>query len=112
MCMANRSSGAPLAKLLALRDMASCRHAEGFVLGRYNCPQQIGNRVHVILNARLLSWLLGKQLVWAAEETWAPFECDAYLTREPRLRPLSHASGCAVSRAWVSGCNGAASGAA
>lgn len=59
------------------------------VVGNYNCPVQLGNRMFVMLNAVLCSKIYNLPLVWEANVENAPFECDRFLTRQSVLRPAS-----------------------
>jgi len=56
------------------------------VVGDYNCPQQVGNRVHVLLNAELCARAYGVPLLWHPNIENGLFECDRFLTRSPSVR--------------------------
>ena len=65
------------------------------VIGNYNCPQQIGNRLHVMLNADLCAQIYQLPLVWEENVENGRYECDGYLRRASHIRHISQMSSCA-----------------
>lgn len=49
------------------------------VIGDYSCPVQIGNRLHVLLNAKLCADLYDVPLVWRPNTENGPFVCPDHL---------------------------------
>ena len=49
------------------------------VIGDFSCPNQIGNRLHVILNAKLCADIYNVSLFWSPNLENGPFICDHYL---------------------------------
>lgn len=65
-----------------------------FVVGDYNCPQQVGNRLFPVLNAELCARIIGVPLLWEPNEENGPFECDRFLTRRPGISRAANVTGC------------------
>ena len=65
-----------------------------YVVGNYNCPVQIGNRLFVILNAYLCSQIYNVPLLWEPNVENGPFECNKFLHLNQSVLPALNFSTC------------------
>ena len=59
------------------------------VVGDYNCPQQVGNRVHVLLNAELCARAYGVPLLWHPNIENGLVRCRTHSRTRGRAFPLT-----------------------